>query len=87
MKKKFVFPAKACLILAMLLVASALAMADISSAVDKEVQQHFEKANELLKRMDYEAAIDEYKKVVNMSSYGKVTRNAQYWIGQAHFRA
>ncbi|MHC4169651.1 MAG: DPP IV N-terminal domain-containing protein [Planctomycetota bacterium] len=53
----------------------------------REAQQHFEKANELLKHMDYEAAIAEYSKVIDLSSSSKIAQDAQYWIGQSHFRA
>jgi len=53
----------------------------------REAQQHFEKANEMLKRMDYQGAIAEYSKVINLSSNSKVAQDAQYWIGQSHFRA
>jgi Tol biopolymer transport system component len=52
-----------------------------------EAEQHFEKANELLKRMDYEGAIAEYSKVINLSSGSKAAQDAQYWIGQSQFRA
>ena len=34
----------------------------------QEAQQHFEKANQLLKSMDYQGAIAEYSKVINLSS-------------------
>jgi len=78
---------KLCLILVILLGTSALTLADIASEANKKAEQHFEKANELLKRMDYEAAIAEYYKVVNLSSNSKITQDAQYWIGQSHFRA
>ena len=53
----------------------------------REAQQHFERANELLKRLDYEGAIAEYSKVINLSSGSKVAQDAQYWIGQSQFRA
>jgi Tol biopolymer transport system component len=49
--------------------------------------QHFERANELLKRADYDGAIAEYQKVVSLSPDGKIAQDAQYWIGQSHFRA
>lgn len=52
-----------------------------------ETEQHFQKANELLKRMDYEGAIGEYRKVIDLSSGSKIAQDAQYWIGQSHFRA
>jgi len=53
----------------------------------REAQQHFEKANELLKHLDYEAAIAEYSKIIILSSGSKIAQDAQYWIGQSHFRA
>lgn len=76
MKKIAIFP-----FLVIVLMISALAMAD------NEAEQHFEKANDLLKRMDYQGAIAEYSKVINLSSGSKVAQDAQYWIGQSHFRA
>ncbi|UCD57598.1 MAG: PD40 domain-containing protein, partial [Candidatus Hydrogenedentota bacterium] len=54
---------------------------------DAQAEQHFEKANEFFKRMEYEGAIAEYEKVVTLSSNSEITQNAQYWIGQSHFRA
>ena len=53
----------------------------------QQAEQHFEKANELLKRMDFQGAITEYNKVISLSSNRKNTQDAQYWIGQSHFRA
>lgn len=85
MKKKILVPLTICLILVILLGISALTLADIAS--DTKAGQYFEKANELLKRMDYEAAIAEYNKVINLSSNSKIAQDAQYWIGQSHFRA
>jgi len=76
MKKTAIFP-----FLVIVLMISALAMAD------NEAEQHFEKANDLLKRMDYQGAIAEYSEVINLSSGSKVAQDAQYWIGQSHFRA
>ncbi|MHC4437627.1 MAG: tetratricopeptide repeat protein [Planctomycetota bacterium] len=52
-----------------------------------EAEQHFEKANELLKHMDYQGAITEYNKVISLSSNSKIAQDAQYWIGQSHFKA
>ena len=63
----------------------------ISVSADSETvpepEQHFEKANELLKRMDYQGAITEYSKVISLSSNSKIAQDAQYWIGQSQFRA
>ncbi len=76
-----------CLVLSIVCGISALTLADITSGTNKEAEQHFEKANELLKRTEYEAAIAEYSKVINLSSNSKTAQDAQYWIGQSHFRA
>lgn len=76
-----------CLILVIVLVISAATLADIASETNTKAEQHFEKANELLKLADYDAAITEYEKVINISSNSKIAQNAQYWIGQSHFRA
>ena len=76
-----------CLILVIVLAISAATLADIASETNTKAEQHFEKANELLKHTEYEAAIAEYKKVINISSNSKIAQNAQYWIGQSHFRA
>lgn len=75
---------KVCLILVAVPGISVSAPADITNT---KAEQHFEKGNELLKCMDYEAAIVEYNKVLNMSPNSEIARNAQYWIGQSHFRA
>ncbi|HCO96566.1 MAG TPA: hypothetical protein DIU00_21945 [Phycisphaerales bacterium] len=78
MKKITIFPA---------LVIVLMISVSTNSETVPEAEQHFEKANELLKRMDYEAAIAEYSKVINLSSDSKVAQDAQYWIGQSHLRA
>jgi len=87
MKKIDLIQSQICLILAIVLGISGLTLANTASETNKKAEQHFEKANELLKRMDYEAAIAEYSKVVNLSSGSKIAQDAQYWIGQSHFRA
>ena len=87
MKKITLASLTMCLILVIVLVISAATLADTASETNKKVEQHFEKANELLKSMEYEAAIAEYEKVINISSNSKIAQNAQYWIGQSHFRA
>ena len=76
-----------CLICSIVIGTAALTLADIASQTSKETEHHFEKANELLKHLDYEAAIAEYSKVINLSSNSKIAQDAQYWIGQSHFRA
>jgi len=76
-----------CLILATIPGISSLMLADIASQTDTKAQQHFEKANELHKLADYDAAIAEYNKVLNLSPNSKIAMNAQYWIGQSYFGA
>ena len=76
-----------CLILVIVPGISALTLADIASETNIKAEQHFEKANELRKLADYDAAITEYNKVISLSSNSKITQNAQYWIGQSHFSA
>jgi len=78
MKKSAIYPA--------LIITVVISVSAIAETV-KEAEQHFQKANELLKRMDYEGAIAEYSKVINLSSGSKVAQDAQYWIGQSQFRA
>jgi len=78
MKKITIFPA--------LIIVIAISVTAKAQTIP-EAEQHFEKANELLKHMDYQGAITEYGKVINLSSSSKVAQDAQYWIGQSHFRA
>jgi ankyrin repeat protein len=50
-----------------------------------EAERHYEKAYELRKATDYNAAIAEYEKVISLSPNSKIAQNAQYWIGQSYF--
>ena len=52
-----------------------------------EAEQHLKKAIELRKAANYDAAIAEYEKVLELSPDDTIGRNAQYWIGQSHFEA
>jgi ankyrin repeat protein len=61
--------------------------ANNESGTSTEAEQHFEKANELRKAADYDAAITEYEKVIGLSPKSKIAQNAQYWIGQSYFGA
>jgi len=76
-----------CLIVVIVSGISASTLADIVSEANTKAEQHFEKANELRKLADYDAAITEYNKVISLSSNSKIAQNAQYWIGQTHFSA
>jgi len=76
-----------CLILVIVSGIASLTLADIAPETNTKAEQHFEKANELRKLADYDAAIAEYNKVISLSSNSKIAQNAQYWIGQSHFSA
>ena len=64
-----------------------LSFAGNESGTNTEVEQHFEKANELRKLADYDAAIAEYEIVISLSPNSKIAQDAQYWIGQSYFGA
>ena len=64
-----------------------LSFADTESGTNTEAQQHFEKANELRKVADHDAAIAEYEKAISLSPKSRIAQDAQYWIGQSHFEA
>ncbi len=87
MKRVTLISLTVCWILVIVSGISVLSFADTESRANTEAEQHFTKANELFKRMDYEAAITEYNKVVTMSSNSKIAQDAQYWIGQSYFKA
>ncbi len=87
MNNKRLISLTVCLILATVPGISSLILAGIASETNPEAQRHFEKANELRKLADYDAAIAEYNKVLNLSPNSKIARNAQYWIGQSYFGA
>jgi ankyrin repeat protein len=87
MNNKRLVALTACLILATVPGISSLILADIASETDTKAEQHFEKAKELRKAADYDAAITEYKKVMSLSPKSKIAQDAQYWIGQSYFEA
>ena len=86
MNNKRLISLTACLILATVAGTSSLILADTASATDTKAQQYFDKANELRKVADHDAAIVEYDKVVKLSPNSKIAQNAQYWIGQLYFK-
>jgi ankyrin repeat protein len=61
--------------------------ANNTSGTDTEAEQHFEKANELRKFANYDAAIAEYEKTISLSPNSRIAQDAQYWIGQTYFEA
>jgi TolA-binding protein len=65
----------------------ALALAEVASDTSNKAEQHFEKAVERIRQLMYEDAIAEFEKVVTLAPESKIAQDAQYWIGQAYFRA
>ena len=53
---------------------------------DKLAEGHFGKAIKLLRQENYQDAIVEYEKVINLLPKSKIAQDAQYWIGQTYFR-
>ncbi len=52
----------------------------------KLADQHFKKAVDLLKQIQYQDAISEYEKVINLIPDSDIARDARYWIGQSYFK-
>jgi ankyrin repeat protein len=61
--------------------------ANDTSGIGTEAEKHFEKANELRKFANYDAAIAEYEKAISLSPNSRIAQDAQYWIGQTYFEA
>ena len=57
-----------------------------ASETNKLAEQYFGRAIALLKQMDYQEAIAEYKKVISLLPNSEIALDAQYWIGQSYFR-
>jgi Tol biopolymer transport system component len=53
---------------------------------DKQADQHFKKAIELLKQTQYQDAITEYEKVISLLPDSEIALDARYWIGQSYFQ-
>ena len=53
----------------------------------RKAEQHLENGNELLKQWEYESAIKEYEKVIELRPNTLLARNALYNIGQSYFKA
>jgi Tol biopolymer transport system component len=53
---------------------------------DKLADQHFKKAIDLLKQTQYQDAIAEYEKVINLQPSSEIALDARYWIGQSYFQ-
>ena len=62
-----------------------LSLADYESGINTDAIQHFEKAYELHKIADSNAAITEFERVIELSPKSAIAQNAKYWIGQLYF--
>ena len=87
MKKIAFFSLAMCTTLAIVWGIFALALAEVASDNSKKAEQHFEKAVERIRQLMYDDAIAEFEKVVTLVPESKIAHDAQYWIGQAYFRA
>jgi len=76
-----------CWIVAIVLGLAVQSSANNESETIKKAEQHFEKAIELRKAANYDAAITEYEKVISLSPDSEIAQNALYWKGQSHFKA
>jgi len=74
-----------CLLLAVVPAISSLVLAETASETSGKAEQHFEKANELRKVADYDAAIAEYNNVMRLSPKSRIAQDALYWMGQSYF--
>jgi TolA-binding protein len=87
MNHKSLISLTVCCIFAAITGSSVLSFAGNESETIANAERHLEKANELRKLADHDGAIAEYKKVISLSPDSDIARNAQYWIGQTHFKA
>jgi len=87
MERKRLLSLAACWALAIVPGLCVISFADNRSETNPEAEQHFQKANELHIRADYDAAIAEYQAVIDLSPNSKIAQNAQYWIGQLYFES
>jgi tetratricopeptide (TPR) repeat protein len=58
-----------------------------ADAIDEKAEQHLKKGNELFKLWEYESAIKEYQKVIELRPNTLLVQTALYYIGQSRFRA
>jgi ankyrin repeat protein len=70
-----------------LVVVPGICILSFAEVTNTEAEQHFEKANELRKVADYDAAIAEFEKAISLSPNSRIAQDAQYWIGQSYFEA
>ena len=55
--------------------------------IDDQAEQHLKTGNELFRRWEYESAIQEFEKVIELRPNAVLAQNAQYNIGQSYFKA
>jgi Tol biopolymer transport system component/TolA-binding protein len=55
--------------------------------LEKLAEKHLKKGNEMFSRWEYESAIQEYRKAMELNPNSLLALNAQYCIGQSWFRA
>ena len=60
--------------------------ANSTAGATKVAEKHFQKAISFLKQTNYQEAIAEYEEVIKLLPKSEIALDAQYWIGQSHFR-
>jgi len=55
--------------------------------INEKAEQHLKKGNELFRIWEYESAIKEYEKVIELKPNTLLAQNALYYIGQSWFKA
>ena len=64
-----------------------ICLAWISCAASEMIEEHFDKARELLNTGSYEEAAEEFHSVADLVPEGsEIAQNATYWVGQCYFK-
>ncbi|MDX2443478.1 MAG: tetratricopeptide repeat protein, partial [Bacteroidales bacterium] len=63
-----------------------LQMEAYTADLNKQAEQYVKNGNELYSRWEYEEAIQEYKKAIELDPDGLLALNAKYYVGQSQFR-
>lgn len=58
----------------------------VNAETTLKAQQSFKLANDLFKQYDYESAVAEFGKVINLTPKSQLAQEAQLWIGQCYFK-
>jgi ankyrin repeat protein len=87
MNHKMLISVSTCFILSLVSGLSVSSVTGDEPGTNTEAERHYEKAYELRKATDYDAAIAEYEKVIRLAPNSKIGQDAQYWIGQSYLES